>query len=211
MGRHNDLTNMMECRLFRGMSEAECSNIHTVIKPVTFGYRKKEAIISQGDIASNISLIVKGRVIGIRYYYGGDSHILRVFDEMDVICLEAVMSSFQKSPVTLIADEPSEILSFSIARLLDKRFLDEALRSKVCENMFHLLADENIRLIYKAEVLSQKVPARTDHDLFKNHEGKEGAEFFLYRDEPGAVCAIPWREQKCAFCGAKYNAARRDH
>ena len=138
------------------MSEAECSNIHTVIKPVTFGYRKKEAIVSQGDIVSNISLIVKGRVIGIRYYYGGDSHILRVFDEMDVICLEAAMSSFQKSPVTLIADESSEILSFSIARLLDKRFLDETLRNKIHENMFRLLADENIRLIYKAEVLSQK-------------------------------------------------------
>jgi CRP/FNR family transcriptional regulator, dissimilatory nitrate respiration regulator len=156
MSRHNDLTNMMDCRLFRGMSEAECSSIRTVVKPVTFGYRKKEAIMSQGDIVSYISLVVKGRVIGVRYYYGGDSHILRVFDEMDVLCLEAAMSSFQKSPITLIADEACEILSFSITRLMDKNFLDETIRNKIHENIFHLLADENIRLIYKAEVLSQK-------------------------------------------------------
>lgn len=156
MGRHNDLTNMRESRLFEGLSDSECSRIHAAVEPTTFGYRKKEAIIRQGDTVSAISVITKGKVISVRYYYGGDAHILRVFDQMDVLCLEAVMSSFQKSPATLIADEPSEVLSFSIARMLNKDLLDEAVRSKIIQNMFHLLADENIRLIYKAEVLSQK-------------------------------------------------------
>jgi len=156
MGRHNDLTNMMESRLFEGLSESECSRIHSVVEPTSFGYRKKEAIISQGDSASAVSIITKGKVISVRYYYGGDSHILRVFDQMDVLCLEAAMSSFKKSPATLLADEPSEILSFSIAKMLNNDLLDEAVRNKIIENMFHLLADENIRLIYKTEVLSQK-------------------------------------------------------
>ncbi len=156
MSRQRDLIDMMESRLFSGLSEAECSAIYSWVRPARIAYRKKETIIEQGEKINYVSIIIKGKIIGIRYYYGGDSHILRIFNQMDILSLEAAMSSFQKSPVTLMADEASEVLNFSLTRLMDKSILDEAGMIKFHRNIMHLLADENIRLIYKAEVLSKK-------------------------------------------------------
>jgi len=157
MSRQRDLIDMMESPLFHGFSEKECKEIHAFVKPARVSYRKKQTLLPQGEPVSQLSILTKGKVVGIRYYYGGDSHILRIFHPGEILSLEAAMSSFYKTPIAIFADEASETLSFSLQRLMSRHLLEEEVRMALRQNLLRILADENIRLIYKTEVLSQKV------------------------------------------------------
>ncbi len=157
MSIQRDLIDMMDSRLFKGLSESECREIHLFIKPTRISYRKRELLIAQGERINAISLLTKGKMVGIRYYYGGDSHILRIYHPGEILNLEAAMSSFCKTPIAIFADELSEVLSFPFNKLMSKYLSTEEARVTLRQNLLRLLADENIRLIYKTEVLSQKV------------------------------------------------------
>ena len=211
MSRQSDLTHMTESRLFSGFSEAECSEIHASVKPVRMSYRKKETVIGQGDTAASLGIIVRGRILGIRYYYGGDSHILRVFGEREILGLEAVTSSFQKSPMSLIADESSEILSFSYERLISLNLPDEKGSARISCNLCNLLADENIRLIYKTEVLSQKSLRERILIFLRIMKEKKGRDSFYIGMNQDQFAQYLCVNRSATFHGIEPDEKRRDH
>lgn len=147
---------LKDLKLFEGLTEAESSQISAAIVPRLKYFDKGEIILQQGDEATQIGILLCGKVLSTKYHLDGYSQILRIFVQGDLIGIEGVASRIRTSPVTLIADEATSLLLFSYNKMFKEERLSFNIQKKIMENMLHQMADENIKLMYKNDVLSKR-------------------------------------------------------
>ena len=68
--------------------------------------------------------------------------------------MKPVFSTFKTSPLTFVADEESELMLFPLNIIEDQ--IEKQCKELFLYNMINILADDNIKLIYKTEVLSKR-------------------------------------------------------
>lgn len=73
-----------------------------------------------------------------------------MFEEGEIIGLEAASSTFRTSPLTYTADTDVTVVMIEIASVLNC-----PLRDIILENIIHLLSDISIRQMYKIQVISK--------------------------------------------------------
>lgn len=145
---------MMKSKIFDGFSRTDCEMLHTILQPWLRQFTKGEIVINEGEPVKNICIICRGKLIGMKFYYEGDTHLIRTYEQGETVGVEAIASTFETSPLTYIADEGSEILFLPLSGIYEQ--LDARYKEKLLYNMIHVLADDNIKLIYKTEVLSKR-------------------------------------------------------
>lgn len=148
---------MMKSKLFSGFSFEECAFLKKVLKPVEKTYKKRTIICQEGDRVNFIGIILRGRIIGEKFCCDGSkTHLVHTFGTKDVIGLETIFSSSRESPITYAAQEETNMLCFPCAFLAENENLSLVQRLKIMENISKILADENIKNMYKLEVLSKR-------------------------------------------------------
>lgn len=151
-----DLDSIKGSVLFNNISDADFNLICYELSPVIKMYTNGEAIQSQGDVIEKIGIIIEGKVLSIKYHYDGTSQILQAFNNNDIIGLEAVSSTFFTSPSMLIAETDCIITFFKYSDFFVSDKLSELCKITLLQNMNKILSDENIKIMYKVDVLSKR-------------------------------------------------------
>lgn len=99
---------------------------------------------------------MEGKVLSVKYHYDGTSQILQTFHNNDIIGLEAVSSTFFTSPSMLIAETDCIIAFFKYSDFFTNSKLSEVCKITLLQNMNKILSDENIKIMYKVDVLSKR-------------------------------------------------------
>lgn len=152
----SNLSTMVKSTLFQDFAASECNMLYSLIHPTTKYFLKGDILIHQGDEVNSIDIIKRGKIISEKSHYDGSANIMGVFHSDDILGLEAASSRLMTSPVTLVATEGGILLQLPLKKMLDKALVGPELKEKILQSIIHLLADENIRLIYKIDVLSKK-------------------------------------------------------
>lgn len=151
-----DTDNIRDSALFKGLTPEEFDNIFDRLMILKKSYTKKEVIMRQGDIVKNIGIIENGSVTGTKYHYDGSAQIIKMLGENDIVGIEAVHSTFLTSPCTLTADSYVTIVFFSYQDLFEPALLTDRCRDLLYQNVINILSDENIKMMYKMDVLSRR-------------------------------------------------------
>ena len=114
-------------------------------------YPKGDTIFYEGDTIKRICIIDKGSVRSEKNYADGEVHILNVFEENSIFALEIALSQRKTAPVDYIANEATTVVSFSIESLNKETF-----RKPVKNILIEMMADENIRMGHKIEILAER-------------------------------------------------------
>jgi cAMP-binding proteins - catabolite gene activator and regulatory subunit of cAMP-dependent protein kinases len=149
-----EISIMMKSKVFDGFSKTQCEILHRNLQPYLRQFNKGEIVIQEGDSVRSIAIIFRGKLIGMKLYYEGDTHLMRTYGPGETVGVEAIASTFETSPLTFVAGEDSEILLLPMRGVFEQ--LEEQFSVKLLFNMIHVLADDNIKLIYKTEVLSKR-------------------------------------------------------
>lgn len=136
--------------LFDRLSDRECTLLFNMIAISEKTYSKREIIIHEGSRVQYLYAVKKGKVIGEKFHIEGETNLLNVFEEGEVIGLEAASSTFRTSPLTYTADTEVTVVMIEIASVLNC-----PLRDIILENIIHLLSDISIRQMYKIQVISK--------------------------------------------------------
>lgn len=153
---NKDKIDLRTTKLFKGLNSDECNKICFETNPRLKIFEKRELIVHQGDKATHIGILINGRIISVKYHIDGRSQIIRVFSSGDIVGLEAVFSTMVTSPVTLIADEHCSLLFFPYKKIISNESLPFSIQKKILQNILHQMADENIKLMYRNDVLSKR-------------------------------------------------------
>lgn len=168
--------------VFYGMNDEELKGLLECFRARVRKYEKEEMIIRQGDIISNIYLILDGGVNIEKDSYWGRRIIISRLGKNQNLALSFVGSKNVESSVDAITVEETLVLILSYEKCTS--FCQNACtRHKVLiNNLFQILSKENIELIQKIENVSQKtirdkVLTFLSNEAQKNHSNQFDIKF----------------------------------
>ena len=114
-------------------------------------YKRGETIIYEGDVVNRICIVKNGIVRADKNYSDGEVHILSFFDKESIFGLEITLSKRKTSPIDFIANESCQVVFIALDSI-DRSSYSIPIRMVLTE----MLADENIRMIHKIEILAER-------------------------------------------------------
>jgi len=145
-----------ELKLFSGFSEEDYFTLEKNLNPVIKKFLKTETIYRDGDEIKSIGIILQGKVIGSKFYSDGRSHLIHTFQARDHIGLDSIFSTKKDSPITYVAAEDTVMMLIPYSAIIYQGMLSADLQLKLQNNIIRILADANIKSLYKLEVLSKR-------------------------------------------------------
>lgn len=142
--------------VFYGMNDEELRGLLECFNARIKTYESGEIIIRQGDMISNIYLVLEGAVNIEKDSYWGRRIIVSRLNPNDNIALAFVASKNIESSIDAVAATDSKLLLLNYAKCTSM-CQNACTRHKVLiNNLFEILSKENIDLLQKIENLSQK-------------------------------------------------------
>ena len=142
--------------VFLGMSDDELKGLLECFGARIRKFEKEEMIIRQGDVISNIYLILDGEVNIEKDSYWGRRIIISRLGKNDNLALSFVGSKDVESSVDAITVKDTVVLVLRYEKCTSM-CQNACTRHKVLiNNLFRILSKENIELIQKIENVSQK-------------------------------------------------------
>ncbi len=152
----NILSIMVRSKLFEGFSQKDCETIYSVATPKYKSFLKNEVLIHDGDTVNYIGIICSGKISIAKLDYEGNSSLLHILKPPQLFGLEIAATPSQISPLTVTSIEDTSVALFSYAKLTTEGRLPYEFCNRMMNNMLTLLANENMRRMYKNELLCYK-------------------------------------------------------
>lgn len=168
--------------VFYGMNDEELRGLLECFHARVRKYEKDEMIIRQGDIVSNIYLILEGAVNIEKDSYWGRRIIISRLSKNDNLALSFVGSKNIESNIDAITVENTLVLILGYEQCTSM-CQNACTRHKVLiNNLFQILSRENIELIQKIENVSQKtirdkLMTFLSNEAQKNHSNSFSIQF----------------------------------
>ena len=142
--------------VFYGMNDEELKGLLECFHARIRRYEKGDMIIRQGDMISNIYLILLGGVNIEKDSYWGRRIIITRLGKNQNLALSFVGSKDIESNIDAVAVEDTHVLVLSYEKCTSM-CQNACIRHKILiNNLFQILSKENIELIQKIENVSQK-------------------------------------------------------
>ncbi len=142
--------------IFYGMKEEELKELLTCFNARVRKFESGEMIIRQGDMISNIYLILSGTVNIEKDSYWGRRMIISHLGVNDNIALAFVASKTIESQIDAVVVEDAEVLILSYQKCTTMCQNACTKHRVLIGNLFEILSKENIELLQKIENVSQK-------------------------------------------------------
>lgn len=143
-------------KLFQGLAVGEIEQICSSVMPVEKEYTKNQIIVQQGEPVHKIGILKCGSAISTKYHFDGNTQILRIYNQGEVMLLDAVNTTLLTSPVTLISQSDSTVIFVPYSELLQSDAISHEAKEIIMSNCSEILSNELIRMMYKIDVLSKR-------------------------------------------------------
>lgn len=164
------LQNLIDLPLFEGMSIEEIGEVLSKVNVIVKRFRKYDSVVLAGDHVENICILLNGTVQMIKEDIWGDKSIIANIGSGAVFAETFFGRSYDHSIVSFFASSDSEVLMLPFGKFLDNIGSSQANKKLIC-NFISIMADNNIKLIEKTEILSKKT-LRAKILAYLEHESK---------------------------------------
>ncbi|WP_027399048.1 Crp/Fnr family transcriptional regulator [Anaerovorax odorimutans] len=151
-----EISVMLQSKLFEGFNASDCMILYSLLKPTMKSLIKGEVIVHEKEKLQYLGILCKGKLTSVKYDYEGNMHLMQIIEKGNFFGLEIMATKTCISPVTIISVEDSSVLKFSKNKLILQEILPPKFQIKLLSNMIRLIANEDMKKIYKIETLSSK-------------------------------------------------------
>jgi CRP-like cAMP-binding protein len=142
--------------LFGGIAFSDFELMFSCLSARTAEYKEGDIILLSGDTVSSVGLILAGGVKIIKEDKDGRISILTELSVSDIFGEVFACAGVSHSPVTIEASSDAEVLFIDYKRIISSCPSACPFHAKLVENMLGLLAEKNLMLNQKIEVLSKR-------------------------------------------------------
>jgi len=142
--------------LFKGIADAEIPNILEYLAANSRIFKKDEIIVLAGDKAEQLGIIISGNAHLIKEDFFGNRTIMTTLNPTDSFGEAFVFAENSIFLVSVIAATECEILFLDYSRVISVCSSSCKFHNKLIENMLMILANKNIILNQKVEVMSRR-------------------------------------------------------
>ncbi len=148
---YNYLDKIIDSGLFRHIRKSDYIEAFEQLNVSARTYGKGVFIAHQGDAINALLMVESGSVRGEKTYPDGEVHLMTVYEAGAFFALEVAASPKKTSPLDLVANENCRVLSISMNTLEKSGY-----RDKFRTALIEMLADDNIRMSNKIEILAER-------------------------------------------------------
>lgn len=142
--------------LFTGLTPKETSEIYALPGLRTKQHEKGEMLIGIDHVVEDIGILLGGRLSIAKEDIHGNLHLLREVSPCEVYTAEIVCTPTRQSPLNISCKTDATVMTFPYDAVVNGGFLSDAVRCKLMKNLLEIVANLNIRQLYKIDILSKK-------------------------------------------------------
>lgn len=150
------LHELAHIELFDGIDSGELGTLLACLQPKIKKYRKDETIYRAGDSISTLSIVLSGFVQIISEDIFGNRSILSGVGRLHLFGESFACAKAMLLPVSVVAAADSEVLMLDYRRVIGKCSSACIFHAKLIENMLEILANKNIYLNKKLNIMSKR-------------------------------------------------------
>lgn len=146
---------MLESKLFTGFDSKEYDQFIEYAQPNKKTLNKDEVLTEEGQVVDSFGILLSGKLKGAKYRYDGTLDLIEIYTGSDLVNMETVCTPTRTSPVQLSAMDDTSVMLFD-RKIVDDINMPSDIYRKIHSNIIHILANENIKKMYKIDVLYKK-------------------------------------------------------
>lgn len=147
---------MSKSKLLEGFSEKECGIILSQMNPRYKQFSKDEVLFQDGDKVNYVGIVCSGKITTAKLDHEGNASLLYILEPPKLLGLEIAATPSQISSIIATTAEDASVVMFSYGELTTQDRLPMETRNRIMHNMLTLLANENMRRMYKIDLLCHK-------------------------------------------------------
>ncbi len=182
------LSAIKSCPLFYDIEESRLLKMLECFNVKIDKYDKKYTIIAEGTKAKYVGVVLSGTVHTVRVDYYGNRSIVSIAQKSDIFCEAFACSENENMPVSIIADEPCEIMLIESQKLMRPCANGCGFHNQLIFNLMKDLSAKNMYFHQKLEILSQ----RTTRDKLMSYLT------FCQKKNESSAFEIPFDRQELA-------------
>lgn len=144
------------CPLFDGVADDSLFTMLDCLGAKVIEFDKKYTVIAQGYPAKHIGIVLSGSVQMERTDYFGNRSIVAKAERSELFCEAFACAEVESIPVSIIANEPSEIMLIDCSRVLHACSNNCGFHQQLIYNLMKDLAKKNLNFHQRIEVTSKR-------------------------------------------------------
>lgn len=148
---NNYLKSVAMSGLFKYLNEKDFENVWRELNMAPHNYNDQQVIYGQDDIVNRAAIVHSGLVKGERLHPEGTSSLAYYYAKGEVFAFEGALSGKKTSPLQLTADKETCVIFFDVQKIFSSLF-----ERPLMKGLMELLANDDIKKLYRIEVLSKK-------------------------------------------------------
>lgn len=150
------VTTLQKCGLFAGIAENQLMTMLSCLGATVRTYEKNQVILSEGDAAERIGVVLTGAVQIIRVDYYGNRSILTELQPAGMFGESFACADVARMPVDVVATEKSDVLFIDAKRILHMCSSACGFHNLLIFNLMKLVATKNLMFHQKLEIISKR-------------------------------------------------------
>ncbi|MBO5461478.1 MAG: Crp/Fnr family transcriptional regulator [Ruminococcus sp.] len=144
------------CVLFQKFDYEQLETLIEKIPSRIIEAGKGEVLIEEGQIVSEIGIVLSGELCESKYFADGSEQLMQKFRQYYMVGLEAALSMKKTSPYHVYATKDARLYLMPVSVLEKGTVLTMDEKMKLYKSCVEFLANDNIRRYKKVELLSVK-------------------------------------------------------
>ena len=147
---------LKKCPLFDGVADDELLRMLTCLGARIESYDKKYTILAEGSAAKHIGIVLSGSAQVLQFDYYGNKSILSNVGPSEVFAEAFACAEISAIPVTIIANEPSEVMLINCSHILHTCENNCGFHQKLIFNLMKDLAKKTLYFHQRIEITSKR-------------------------------------------------------
>lgn len=147
---------LLKIPLFSDISAAELPLLLNCLGVKQRSFAKNEYVFIAGQKVSHVGIVLQGRVQIVKDDIMGNRTILAECGALELFGESFACAHVAQAPVSVLVTETAELLFIDCQRIINLCPSSCRFHNKLVENLLQIVADKNLMLNRKIEVLSQR-------------------------------------------------------
>lgn len=145
---------MVNCELFKGLSEVEFQKIGKCFNVKNISYKKEQNILSNTKNVGTVGIVVSGEAQLVHYDYNGNRTILAEYTEGDVF--GDIFSNIGNGEISVQAKRDSQIMFLDYEHIINRCKKNCTYHNTIIQNMLSILSKRIYEQNERIEVLTKR-------------------------------------------------------
>ena len=147
---------LVTCPLFLGIDTEQLRALLKCLNAIRRVYTAGEFVFSAGDEVRSVGVVLDGSVHVLQDNYLGNRTILAQIDAGSIFAEAFTCAEVDSVPVSVMAAERTTVLLVDYKRIITTCSSSCLFHTSLIQNMMRLLAQKNIRLTQKMEIVTHR-------------------------------------------------------